>query len=154
MTIATAIRGLLAFALALIATYLVACIAATQGALAALPALVQPIPMDVRLQTTLADLGGMAARFTPLLALALLAGFAIAATVIRWLPGLRTLGYVMAGFTALIAMHMIMKSTFNNIDAVAATRTVPGLLTQGLAGACGGWVFAGLSSRSARAASA
>lgn len=153
MTIATALRGLLAFVLALITTYIVACIAATQGALAALPEIVQPISLDVRLETTLADLGGMAARFTPLLALALLAGFAIAATIIRWLPGLRTLGYVLAGFTALVAMHMIMKSTFNNIDAVAATRTVPGLLAQGIAGACGGWVFAWRSGSSRQTAS-
>ncbi|MEM1231238.1 MAG: hypothetical protein AAGI15_11915 [Pseudomonadota bacterium] len=142
-------RRLLAFVLAVLGTYAVACISATQGALAALPEIAQPISMGVRLQTTIADLGGMALRFAPLITLALVAGFAVAAAVIRWLPNLRTLGYVLGGATALVAMHLIMKSTFDNIAPVAATRTVVGLAAQGVAGAFGGWLFARISAPTA-----
>ena len=55
MPTASLSRRLLAFALAVLGTYAIACISATQGALAALPEIAQPISTAVRLQTTVAE---------------------------------------------------------------------------------------------------
>lgn len=140
-------RTLLAFIAAVLLTYLVGCIAATQGALASLPAIAQPIAADVRLATTAADLLGMLPAYAPLIAAALVAGFVVAAFIVRRLPSLRTLGYILAGGIGIIAMHLIMRNTFDGIVPVAATRDTLGLALQGLAGALGGWLFARLSAR-------
>lgn len=110
-----------------------------------LPEIAQPIAMDVRLATTGKDLVGMLPAYTPLVAAALVAGFVVARFVIGWLPSLRTLGYLLAGAAGMLAMHLIMRTTFDGIVPVAATRSTIGLALQVLAGGIGGWLFARLT---------
>ncbi len=139
------LRSVLAYVAAVLVTYAIGAIAATQGALASLPAIAQEsIDLGVRLSTTGADLLGMLPAYAPLIAVALLAGFLVTAFVLRWLPDLRTLGYTLAGAVALLALHLIMRQTFDGIVPIASTRTTLGLLVQVLAGAMGGWLFARL----------
>lgn len=145
MTAQSAVRIALAFVAAVLATYVVGCIAATQGALGMLPAIAQPIAMDVRLTTTMQDLVGMLPAYAPLIAAALVAGFMVARVIVSRLPSLRTLGYVLAGATAMLAMHLIMPITIDGIVPVAATRSTIGLLLQVMAGGVGGWLFARLT---------
>ena len=67
--------------------------------------------------------------------------------MIRKKPHLRALGYVLAGFVAMIAMiamPVIMKLVLG-LSGIAPTRTIVGLLAQGLAGGAGGYLFCRLS---------
>lgn len=144
-------RTILAFIAAVLATYVFGCVAATQGALAMLPAIAQPIAMDVRLATTGQDLLGMLPAYAPLIAGALIAGFVVARFIVGWLPSLRTIGYLLAGAAGMLAMHLIMRNTFDGIVPVAATRSTMGLALQVLAGAFGGWLFARMTARNATA---
>ena len=140
-----AVKTALAFVAAVLATYVVGCIAATQGALSMLPAIAQPIALDVRLTTTGQDLIGMLPAYAPLIAAALIAGFVVARFIVGRLPSLRTLGYLLAGAAGMLAMHLIMRSTFDGIVPVAATRSTLGLTLQVIAGGIGGWLFARLT---------
>lgn len=144
MASASLLRGLFAFLAAVALGYTLGCLAATQGALMALPAIAQPIPFDVRLDTMRADLAGMLS-YAALMALALAGGFSVARTLLRWLPALRPIAYPLAGFAAVIALHPIMTAALDGIVAVAATRTLSGLLAQGCAGALAGALFGSLT---------
>jgi hypothetical protein len=67
--------------------------------------------------------------------------------VVRKNPHLRMIGYVSAGFVALLAMHVIMKAVLG-LSGIAPTRTILGLLAQGVAGGIGGYLFCRLSGQS------
>ena len=53
---------------------------------------------------------------------------------------------MLAGFTALVAMHVIMNLTFG-ITPIAIARSAGGLFVQGLAGAVGGVLYISLNDR-------
>ena len=116
----------------------VACI--TQGNLAAVAAL----GMDTSLRhlgaAYLHDLQQMQSLYLPLVAAALLIGFAVAALIIRVAPELRALGYATAGLVALIALPLTLNAVFG-ITALAPTRTLTGLLAQGSCGLLAGLAF-------------
>ena len=61
-----------------------------------------------RLTTAFHDLLGMPV-YLFVIAVALLIAFAIAGLVIRWVPHLRTLGFVLAGAMGMFAMIMFFK---------------------------------------------
>jgi prepilin signal peptidase PulO-like enzyme (type II secretory pathway) len=132
-----------AFVPAVLVTYVLASIMVTQAALASVAALGLEIGLDIRLQTTLQDLLGMTASYLPLIAVAFALGLPVAARLSRPFAGSRALLFAVAGFTAIIALHVIMKTVLG-ISAIGATRTLPGLLGQGLAGAVGGLCYAAL----------
>jgi hypothetical protein len=88
----------------------------------------------------------------PLLAVALLLGFLVALAIIRFQPGWRRFGYPVAGFTAILVMHLLVQNTLG-LHPIPVTRSSLGLLVQGLAGAVGGYVFYFVLSRAENAAS-
>jgi hypothetical protein len=141
-------RNSLAFLTAALTTYFLAAVAATQSVMNRLADMGVEVPFNDRMATTFADLAGMFGTFMPLLLIALALGFVIAALISRFRPGWKSFGYPLAGFAAVITMHLLMHAVLE-ITPVAATRSVAGLLVQGLAGAAGGWVFYFLSIRSA-----
>lgn len=100
--------------------------------------------MDVlfieRLQATGHDMLGMATSYLPLMLLAFIVALPIAAGLNRWLPRGRGALYTIAGFTAVVALHLIMKAVLG-LNGVAAVRELHGLLLQGLAGGIGGYLF-------------
>ena len=140
------IRRIGAFFGAALAAYILGALVSTQMILAEVAALGLPVPAGVRASATLHDLAGMAATYLPLVALSLLLGFAAAAFMLRFLPAWRTLGYLLAGAGALLALHLILYATLG-MHPVPATRTALGLAAQVAAGALGGYVFAWLGGR-------
>jgi hypothetical protein len=134
------VRTLGAFLVAVLATYFTAAAAATQSVMSRLVELGAPVTVGVRVEATWHDLLGMASSYLPIIAVGLLIAFAVAALVVRLLPGWRALGYPLAGAVAVLAVHVILQQLFD-ITPVAATRTLAGLAVQGLCGALGGWVF-------------
>jgi hypothetical protein len=128
----------------LVAT-LLGSIAQTQFNLQALADLGLPIPLKVRVSTTWMDL----LRFTPAYAAIVAISFALALPVAAWMlrrwprqRWLLPLAGASAIVTALALMHQLLKLT-----AIAAARSLWGILALALAGAVGAWVFGCLRRR-------
>ncbi len=139
------IRGLGAFVLVALVAYALAAVAATQSVLSRLAEMGIEVGLAQRLAATGHDLIGMGSSYLPIIALGLAIAFAAAALLARWLRAWRTALYALAGFAAIVAAHLILNLSFG-ITPIAAARTLPGLLIQGLAGAIGGLVFVRTSS--------
>ena len=103
------------------------------------------VGMGQRLDAAVHDMLNMTDIYLPLVATSLLLGFPVAYAIVRKRPHLRLIGYTMAGFVALIAIHVIIKAVVG-ISGVAPTRTLLGLLCQGIAGGVGGYLFYRLTS--------
>lgn len=136
------LRLMLAFLMAVVVTSALAAAASTQFVLAELMRLGIEIDIGDRLRMTGQDVIGMGQTFVPVVAAGFLVAFAVAALVIRYLlPGWAVLGYTLAGFTAILAIILIMISVFGLVP-IAGARSIGGMLAQCLAGAAGGYVFA------------
>jgi hypothetical protein len=135
------VRTLLAWLAAVVVTAGTGSILQTQFNLAAIAALGAPVPLGVRLQTTLQDLAG----FGPLMVLITACGFALAFPVAAWLarrrPGWSALLYTLAGGTAL-AIAILLMNALLPMTLIGATRWLGGILALVAAGALGGRVFA------------
>jgi hypothetical protein len=139
------VKRMFAFIAALVTTYVVAVLFYTQLNLGNLVELGLVVTGADRFSAALHDLGAMAPLYLPLLAIDLLLGFLGAAFVLRWVPQIRTLGYLIGGFAAVFVMDSLMSSA-TTLHMLPVTRTTIGLMSQCLAGAAGGWVFATLTS--------
>ncbi len=120
--------------------YLLASVAATQVVLSHVSAMGVGVSPADRLFASLHDLLGLASSYLVLIAAAFALAMPVAAGLCRRLPHQRALLYALAGFTAIVALHMIMKAVLG-VSGIAATRSLPGLLSQGAAGAVGGLCF-------------
>ena len=134
------IKKLLAFIAATLATYLTAVVCITQFNLAQIIQLGYGISLKVRLDTTLHDVISMLASYLPLVLIALLLAWSFTSFVLSRVVPLSHWLYALAGFTGLIAIHVILNAIFG-LSAVAPTRTLFGLVCQGVAGGIGGWLF-------------
>lgn len=121
-------------------TYLLGSIFVSQGNIAAVISMGFEIEFSQRIEAMLHDATHMYDIYLPLIAIALIIALPVAALVIRFLPDLRLTGYVLAGFVALIALHLILKAVLG-LSGIAPTREVTGLVLQGIAGAAGGLAF-------------
>ena len=103
-----------------------------------------------RLAMTARDLAGMAGMFVPIVAFGLLIAFLVTALLCRWPRPLRPVSclvlYALAGFTALVCIHVALHLAFG-LTPVAVARSVTGLFGQGLAGAVGGILYRYLNER-------
>lgn len=142
------IKTIYSFAGAVLATYVLGAIFVSQGNIASVVALGFEVSGGQRLDAALHDIVNMTDIYLPLVSVSLLLGLPVAFAVIRKKPHLRMLGYVLAGFVAMIAMPVIMKMVLG-LSGIAPTRTHVGLLAQGLAGGVGGYLFCRLSTPSA-----
>lgn len=134
------IRTLTGFLIAVVATYLVGTITISQVNIASITALGIDVQFSHRIDAMIHDVTHMYSIYLPLVIVTNLIAFSVAALIIRYVPNLRMVGYVLAGFVGLIAFHVIMKATLD-VSGIAATRSIVGLLGQGLAGAVGGYLF-------------
>lgn len=134
------LRNIGGYFAAVAGTYVLASIASTQSVLASLAELGVNIDLTTRFAAIGHDLLGLMTIYLPIIAIAFLIAWPATALTVRWLPRLRTIGYVLAGFAAIIAAHLILKQLVE-ITGIAATRTTFGLVIQGLAGAAGGLIF-------------
>lgn len=144
------IRVLKAFFPAVIVAYVLGCLLATQVVLGNLGEMGVEVSMATRLQASLHDLLGMTA-YLLLILVAFVLAMPIAAGLVRMhaVPGTRVFWFTLAGFVALVALHLIMRQVLG-LYPVAAAREWSGLLLQGLAGAAGGFLFSAISSSGRR----
>ena len=138
------IKTTYSFVGAVLAAYILGAIFVSQGNIASVIALGFEVSGGQRIDAALHDILHMTDIYLPLVTVSLLLGLPVAFAVTRKKPHLRTLGYVLAGFVALIAMPVIMKLVLG-LSGIAPTRTIVGLLAQGLAGGAGGYLFCRLS---------
>lgn len=138
------LRLLLAWLLAAALAGLLGSIVQTQFSLAALAALDVPVPLGLRLLTTLQDLAGFAPMLALLVAGGFLPAFLVAALLQRWWPRQRALLYGLAGAAALATILLLMDATLP-ITAIGAARSPAGIAALVLAGAAGGLAFARLA---------
>lgn len=131
---------------AVISTYIVGVIFLSQGNIANVVAMGFQVTIAQRLDAVLHDLTHMTEIYLPVIAVSMLISLPIAAMIIKYAPHLRSIGYILAGITGLIAVHVIIKMVFG-ISGIAPTRTLIGLLAQGLAGGVGGYLFHRLSTK-------
>lgn len=145
------IRVLKAFFPAVILAYVLGCLLATQVVLGNLAAMGVEVSLATRLATSLHDLLGMASSYLLLILVAFLVAMPLAAGLVRVhaVPGARVFWFALAGFLALVALHLILRQVLG-LWPVAATREWTGLLLQGLAGAGGGVLYSYLSAPARR----
>ena len=139
-------RRLISFLVAGLVAYVVAVLFYTQINLSNLTDLGIDISFSDRLAAASHDLLSMTGMYLPIMLVALLVAFSLAAIVIRFLPNLRTLGFVLAGMVGVLAMVLFF-SSFLGTNPIAVTRSSLGLLSQCGAGGIGGLVYALVSQR-------
>ena len=132
------------YLLSISVAYVLGSIFATQFTLSNLSDFSFQISLSDRLFATGQDIISLAGSYLPLIALTLFISFVFASFLNRF--GVLTRFYLLAvaGFFALICLHLTMKAVLG-LTAIAATRTIAGLFSQGLAGAIGGICYAYLS---------
>lgn len=128
------------YAAAVLATYVFGAIFISQGNIANVIGMGFEVSVAQRFESMLHDVSNMTDLYLPVVAVSFVIALSVAAIIIRFYPGQRLVGYTLAGFAALIAVHVLVKTVFG-ISGIAPTRTIVGLLAQGLAGAIGGYVF-------------
>ncbi|MBO6565269.1 MAG: hypothetical protein JJ921_15650 [Pseudomonadales bacterium] len=126
--------------LAVLATYSLGALFVSQGNIAEVVGMGFEITMSHRIDAVIHDLTHMYDLYLPIVAVGMLIGLSVAALIINYVIDLRLIGYVSAGFVALVAIHVLIKATLG-LSGIAPTREIVGLLMQGLAGAAGGYVF-------------
>jgi hypothetical protein len=141
-------RRLLIWLLAVVVTYVLASLTATQAVIAELAGMGVVVPPADRAVMSLQDILGMANMFLPMVAFALLVAFMTAALLCRWLSRWRLPLYLLAGAVAVVCIHLGLHFAFG-ITPVAIARSGFGLLLQALAGAAGGFTYLFLIRRQA-----
>ena len=134
------VQTLFAWSAAVLASYALACFAATQSVVGRLGDMGIPVSLAKRLQMSGQDLLGMAGLFLPLIAVGLLLAFLVAGFLGRRSPQRRTVLFILAGAMAMISIHLALQWSFD-ITLVAVARSPLGLLSQSLAGAAGGYLY-------------
>lgn len=137
------LRTILGYGGAVVATYVIGAAAAAQHVIGRFEGMSgSSIALGERLSWTATDVLGMASPpIYPLaIAVMLLIAFALAGFIVRRVGGLRTSGFVLAGALGMIGLHLILGSLLE-MNPIAASRDVVGLLGQGIAGAIGGLAY-------------
>jgi hypothetical protein len=135
-SILTNVAGLIAAALA---TSIIGSVFSTQSVIASLQSINVAIPFATRLSMTVNDLGILPALGSITL-ICFIFGFIVAALCKRFIGGSRTIWHITAGAVAIISTLLIMKAILL-VSPIAGARSTLGLLSFGLAGAIGGWIF-------------
>ena len=139
------LKRILAFVAASLGGYTAAVLAYSQLNLSNLTDLGVAIGLGDRFATFAHDLVSMTSMYLPIMAAALLVAFLFATLVLRWVPHLRTIGYVLAGAVGMLALILFFKVLMGT-NPIAVTRTVVGIVSQCLAGAVAGIIYVRLSS--------
>ncbi len=137
------LRTLTGYVGAVIVTYVLGSAAAAQHVIGRFEGMVgTSISLGERLQWTLRDVVGMTSPpIYPLaIAVMLLVAYAIAGFAVRQIGGLRTLGFVLAGALGMVGLHLVLNAVFE-INSIAASRDLIGLIGQGVAGGLGGMAY-------------
>ena len=125
---------------AALVTSLIGSFFSTQSVISSLQSLDINVPLSTRLSMTVNDLGILPS-LIPITAICFAVGFLVAAMCLRFIGGNRIVWHIFAGATALMFRLFVMKAVLL-ITPIAGTRTGLGVMSFGLAGAVGGWVYA------------
>ncbi len=136
----TLLVTLVALILAVLVTTILGSIIQTQFNLGFLQALDVDIPFSTRVLTTGQDLLGFAPAWAALVAATFVPAFLVAWLANYLLPVGPALLYPLAGFCGIVAAILLVNAALG-LTPIAATRLLSGLVSMGLAGAVGGWVF-------------
>ena len=134
------IRVVMAFIGAALVAFAIGSVFATQFILGNVAAMGMDVTAGVRLHATVHDVMGLATSYLPLVSIAFLIALPVAGQLAKWFPAQRMVLFILAGAVGVVALHLLMKAALG-LSGIAATRTVAGLLSQGLAGAVGGYMF-------------
>lgn len=145
-----AVRQIVGFVIAVAVTAVGSALLSSHFVLRSLESLGVGIPLSDRFAMYGHDVLGMAPIAGALAGVAFLIALPVAALIVRFLPMLRTLGYVLAGAAAMGAALGLMEVVLGMMP-VAGARTLGGLIAQAAAGALGGYVFAQMTRRRGRA---
>ena len=140
-------KTLTAFVAAAMLAYLLGVVFISQGNIASVVGLGFDVTLSQRLEAVVHDATHMLTIYLPLVAASLLVGLPVAYGIVRNRPQLRMFGYMLAGCIALLAIHVIIKVILG-LSGIAATRSIFGLLAQGIAGVAAGFVFCKLTEAS------
>ncbi len=132
-----------AYAVAVAVAAVLGCAGSTQSVLAGLQGLGIDVPLADRLSATVHDIVGMGPLYALIAAVAFLPAFAIAATLLRWVPGPRPFWFAVAGGAAIVSAILIIRYVVGG-TVIGGARSASGLLVQALACAVAGWLFARL----------
>jgi hypothetical protein len=136
------LKGVIAFITAVVATYILAVLMYTQLNLANLVEMGLALSFTDRVSAGVHDLGGMIALYLPIITVAFVIAFSFTRVVLKWVPQLRTLGYILAGFVGIYTVDYALGALLTSgTHPLPVTRTTVGLLSQCVAGAIGGYVF-------------
>lgn len=142
MTSASLPRRAGAFLAAVVLTAVWGSVFQTHDTLSRLVAIGAQIPSGLRMQATLADLGGFAPVYAVIVAAALLVAFLVAGGLSVLLPQVRhTLHALGAGLGLAVAIRLI-DALAPMPTLIAATRDTTGLLVMALGAVVGGWLYA------------
>ena len=139
-------RVLKAWFPAVVLTYVVASVLTTVSVLGHLNTMGAPVSATHYFSVSWHDLLGLSSSYLPLIIIAFVLALPVAAGLTRLWPAQRLLLFTLAGFVAIVALHMTMKAVLG-VTGIAAARTMGGLMLQGLAGAAGGYLYGRLSAR-------
>lgn len=134
------IRAITSFFTAVVSAYVVAVLLVGQFNIARVVEMGFDVSLNDRFSTAGADLLGMLGTYLPLIAIAFLIAFIFTRYALLRFIKQPVVLFTLAGFVAVIALHSIMHMMLG-LSGIAPTRTLLGLLSQGLAGAIGGYVY-------------
>ncbi len=144
-------KRVIAFVAAVLAAYFLAVLMYTQLNLANVVEMGLTVTMADRVSAALHDLWSMNLLLV-LLVVAFAIAFAVTHFVLRLLPQLRFIGYILAGALAIYVLDYSLFKVMGDMHVLAVTRTTVGTLAMCLAGAVGGYVFVRLLPPPANAA--
>ena len=133
-------RNIVGFLAAVLTAYILGAIASTQSVLSNLTEMGVAIDLTTRFEAIGHDLIGLMSVYLPVIAVGFIVAWPVTGLIVKRMPAWRTIGYVLAGFTAVVVAHLILKQLLE-VTGIAAARTTYGLIVQGLAGAAGGMIF-------------
>jgi len=140
------IKKVIALIYAVICTYFVAVVFVSQLNIASITDMGFAISISQRFDAIGHDLLGMVSVYLPVILITLLIAFSFTSFAVLRLINMPKLLFPLAGFVGLIAVHLILKQVLE-VAGIAPTRTLIGLLSQGCAGALGGYMFHHLANR-------
>ncbi len=135
-------RVVLAYTVGIMVAFVLGAAIGTQMVLHSVQSMGLAVSWSARLAATGNDLLGLSASLLPLMALILIAGWAVAEWLSRRVSRYRhATTFVLMGAACILILHPLLNVLFG-VDAFAPARTWVGLVAQGCAGAVGGLCFA------------
>ena len=131
-----------AFLLAVIVAAVLGSVVQSLFNLAALQGIGAQVPLMLWVETILHDLAGFGPLFAAMVSVSLICALPVAALVARMTPSLRAPVFAAAGAAGLWAAFVLANHLAPMPTLIAATRTLPGLITMLACAALGGFIYA------------